>query len=740
MPRMTSRPHLALILAAGLALPLSAAAAAQPAAADRPEARAAAFAARPAAEDLPLTRITLYRSGVGFFQREGLISGSTDLQLRFRTEQINDILKSMVLLDLDGGRIDGVSYGSKDPLSRRLAAFGINIADNPSIADLLGRLRGSEVSLVTVNGEVTGTILGVETRPTVVPSGGTAPPAVVNQPHLSLVTAGGIRTVPISEVSSFTLTDKELAAELNKALAALAEHRAETNKTVSISLSGPEGQARRVVAAYVHEMPIWKTSYRLILPESADDGAPGGNATLQGWAIVENTTDEDWKNVRLSLVAGRPVSFEMDLYEPLYLDRPNLPVPVVAGVAPRQYQEGANVALGKAVAVASERARQAQRRGEVGYAAAPAAPAMDMAGARDGGASPFTAITGETMVGYAAQAQAQTGSVGEVFQYELTTPVTIERQQSAMLPFVTAAIPARRVSIFNLADGSDHPMRGVEITNPAGEEGNAEGLQILPGPIAVFDGPAYAGDASISHIPAGDKRLLAYAVDLDVAALTKPEQTSTVTRLRIVDGAVEQTTKLRSTTTYGFDNKDAARGRTILVEHPRMPGWDLVEPKPVDDADGPEQTRDYYRFELELAPAAGGALSVVQERTERQTIAVTSFDLPTILAYHRQGKVSDGVLEAFRTVAAMQAAVSEAERAIALIDREVGSIRDDQSRIRANMNAIDRNSDLYRRYMTRLTEQETQLESLNTRRIEAQDALEARRAELHDYLRNLTVE
>ncbi len=734
---MTNRPHLALILAAGLALPLSSAAEAQPDGAGRPAARAAALAARPAAEDLPLTRITLYRSGVGFFQREGLISGSTDLQLRFRTEQINDILKSMVLLDLGGGRIDGVSYGSKDPLSRRLASFGINIADNPSIADLLGRLRGSEVSLMTVNGEVTGTILGVETRPTVVPSGGAAPPAVVNQPHLSLVTAGGIRTVPISEVSSFTLTDKELAAELNKALAALAEHRAETNKTVSISLSGPEGQARPVVAAYVHEMPIWKTSYRLILPESGD--APAG-ATLQGWAIVENTTDEDWKDVRLSLVAGRPVSFEMDLYEPLYLDRPDLPVPVVAGVAPRQYQEGADIALGKAVAVASERARQAQRKAGAEYAPAPAA-AADMAGARGGvaGQRGFTEITGESMVGYAAQAQAQAGSVGEVFQYELTTPVTIERQQSSMLPFVTTEIPARRVSIFNLADGSDHPMRGVEITNPAGGE-DGGGLQILPGPIAVFDGAAYAGDASIGHIPAGDKRLLAYAVDLDVAALTKPEQTSAVTRLRIVDGAVEQTMKLRSTTTYGFENKDAARGRTILIEHPRMPGWDLVEPRPAAEGDGPEQTRDYYRFELELDPAAGGTLPVVQERTERQTIAVTSFDLPTIMAYHRQGKVSDEVLEAFRTVAAMQSAVSEAERAIALIDREMGAIRDDQGRIRSNMNSIDRNSDLYRRYMAKLTEQETQIESLNTRRVEAQETLEARRAELNNYLRNLRVE
>lgn len=724
----------ALCLAAGLAVSYSSAAA-QP-----HSAPAAAEAGRIAQADFPLRRITLYRSGVGFFHREGLVQGAANLQLRFKTDQINDILKSMVILDLDGGRIASVSYGSKDPISRRLAAFGINIADNPSIADLLARLRGSEVSVHSTEGNITGTILGVETRPVAIPSPGGGNPAVVNQPHLSLVTRDGIRTIAIPGIISFSLTDRDLAEELNKALAALAEYRAETAKTVNISLDGPEGQDRRIVTAYVHEMPIWKTSYRLILPES--DGGAGGRATLQGWAIVENTTDEDWRDVRLNLVSGRPVSFEMDLYEPLYLDRPEIPVPVVAGVMPRSYQGEADETLG--VIVANMEAQDMRAGRQLAKKAMPAPASAPARGATRGvaGQSPFTELSGDEMTSYAAQAQATVGEVGEVFQYELAAPITVERQQSAMLPILTSAIPARRVSIFNLADGSDHPMRGVEITNPAGDGEGNKGLQLLPGPIAVFDGPAYAGDATISHIAPGDKRLLAYAVDLDVTALTKPEQTSTVSRLRIVDGMVEQTIKRVSRTVYGFENKDGSRPRTILIEHPRLPDWDLVEPQPPKDPGeegkaGPGTTKDFYRFELNLAPGGSGALPVVQERIERQSIAVTSFDLPTIVAYHRQGKLSDKVLETFRTVAQKQAAINDTERAIAEIDRQLNTISADQGRIRSNMSSIDRTSDLYRRYMTKLTEQESELENLTTRRAEAQATLEAQRADLAAFLRDL---
>ncbi|MCE7975041.1 MAG: hypothetical protein DYG92_12085, partial [Leptolyngbya sp. PLA1] len=279
---------------------------------------------------LPIQRITMYRSGVASFERSGSVTGDARLQFRFSTDQINDILQSMVVLDLSKGkgRIDGISYGSKEPLAKRLASFGVDIADNPAAGELLARLRGTPVKLSLASGDVSGTVMNVEARQTVFQGSNGTDTAVHNLPWINLLTAEGVRSYNLTECRGFEIRDEALAAELSKALAALAEYRADRTKTVDVSLSG-EG-SREIIVAYVQESPVWKTSYRLVLPEDAAEGA-AGSLTLQGWAIVENTTDEDWRDVTLSLVSGRPVSFRMDLYEPLYMDRPLLPVPSEQG-------------------------------------------------------------------------------------------------------------------------------------------------------------------------------------------------------------------------------------------------------------------------------------------------------------------------------------------------------------------------------------------------------------------------
>jgi len=691
-----------------------------------------------AAEPMPIRRITLYRSGVGMFQREGSVSGDAEISLRFNTDQINDILKSLVLLDLDGGRVESVTYSSKDPIERRLASFGVDLSDAPSAGVLLSRLRGSPVKLITGEGSVSGTIMNVEERPTVLGGGPNQPSTLVKLPWINLVTEAGVKSVNLTTVTGFELLDKKLAEELAKALGALAEYRTDNVKSVDLKLSGP-AQARRVVAAYVHETPVWKNSYRLVLGDSGGDPKKQVGA-LQGWAIVENTTDADWTNVRLALVAGRPVSFQMDLYEPLYMQRPTVPVPMIAAAMPRAYQAMANIAL------QTEMAKSAGREGRRGRApgAPPAPSAVADAASGGGGSSPFdedssTGLSAAEMMDYAVASATQAGQAGETFFYEVKTPITIERQRSAMIPFLTQNIPARRVSIFSLADRTEHPMRGVEITNPA--DGPLESrVQLLPGPISVFEGDsttsAYAGDAQIGNIPAGDKRLLAYAVDLDVAVLVTPGGGTHVTRLRIVDGMIEQTFVRRDSMTYGFRNKDMVKGRTLIVEHPRLADWTLVEPK-----EASEKTASFYRFELELEPNdKPKALTVTQERVESQRLEVTNFDLPTILAFRKDGKISDAVVEAFRTIAGKRASISESERAIAQIDVKVKTIAEDQSRIRQNMQTVDRTTDLYKRYATKLNEQESELEKLTGERAAAQKQLDERRADLDSFVRALNIE
>jgi hypothetical protein len=715
-----------LVLVCGLAVPLASAQSTPP----MPVKAAMGPAAPIKAEDgLPIRKITLYRSGVGYFERSGEVSNNAEVQLRFNTDQINDILKSMILLDLNGGKIESVQYGSKEPLAKRLASFGINIADNPGASEILQRLRGTPVKLTMPEGEVSGTIMNVESRPTVYPGNDKSGTVVHNLPWINLVTPAGVKSYNLTNCSGFQILDTALAEELGKALGALAEYRADRTKTVDLRFTG--NGARRVAVGYVHEMPVWKTSYRLLLPELDSSGQTKGQLTIQGWAIVENTTDQDWNGVQLSLVSGRPVSFQMDLYEPLFSSRPWVAVPTIPGVSPRVFAGGMEVTDeakklvedGRAnkAAYAARRAGRVETRSADDMLVPMAAPAPGATGAYGG-------VTASDMADYAPKAAAAAATVGEVFQFQVEAPVSIERQRSAMIPILATNITGRRVSIFNASDGSQFPMRGVEITNDSN-------LALLPGPLSVSDGAAYAGDAQIGQVPKGDKRMIAYALDLDMAVQIKPESHSTLRKITVVEGMIRQSFRDRLSTSYEFADKDTQHGRTLILEHPKAAGYELVETeKPT------EQTQDLYRFTLPIDAGRSRKIAVTQERTRYEDVAVTNFDLNTLAAYHKDGKLSNDVMAAVRKAADKQAAIAATERQIAELTAKMEEVSKDQARIRQNMGAIDKNSSLYVTYVGKLTDQETKLEQSRDAQGKLQKQLEEQRNDLNQYLRNLTVE
>lgn len=731
MPRARISRQLARLLRPTTALALLALAApslsAQPAGGPTP----AAAALDASSTALPIQRITMYRSGVASFERTGSVTGDAKLQFRFSTAQINDILQSMVVLDLSKGkgRIDGISYGSKEPLAKRLASFGVDIADNPAAGELLARLRGTAVRLTLAAGEVTGTVMNVETRPTVFQGSNGTDTAVHNLPWINLLTAEGVRSYNLTECRGFEIRDEALAAELSKALAALAEYRADRTKTVDVSLSG-EG-SREIVVAYVQESPVWKTSYRLVLPEESKD-SPGGSLTLQGWAIVENTTDEDWRDVTLSLVSGRPVSFRMDLYEPLYMDRPLLPVPSEQGAMARLYDatEGFDLANALKYEAKSAFRNNAPARMSAGTTGAPGAPRPAAPAEAEAGEARGRRMAYADMDASAAAAQARAVESGEVFQFEVDHPVTVERQRSAMIPIINTGLKGRRVSIYTASEGGQHPMRGLEITN-------STGLQLMPGPISVFDDGAYAGDAQVSYVPQGDKRLLAYALDLDVVATSDDRGEEEVRRVRVVQGLLELQVKYRRSVTYAFGNKDASRPRTIITEYPRDTSWELAEgTKPT------ETTESVLRFETTAGPGGSATQKIALERTVLQTYQLAEFATDTLMLYAKAGRASDAVVNAFREAQKKKGAILDLQRQIAALERERGEINTDQGRIRQNMGTgtIDRQSDLYTRYVKKLGEQETRLEAIADALVTANTDLNRANADLAAYLAALNVE
>src|SRR5215212_4652139 len=273
---------------------------------------------------LPIKRVVVFSSGVGYFQHQGKIKGDASVDLKFRVSNINDLLKSMVLEDRGGGQISTVTYGSRDPITKTLQTFSIDLTKAPTLGQLLSQIRGEQIEMDAPN-RVVGTIIGVEKRREV-----NAEKQLVEVEYLNLLTDEGLRRISLDSVGRIKLSNPQLDAELRQALKVLAAGHATDKKTVTMKFLG-KGE-REVRVGYIQEAPVWKTSYRLVLDEKE-------KPFLQGWAIVENTTDTDWKDVRLSLVSGRPISFVMDLYSPLYATRPTIVPELFASLRPQIYEQ-----------------------------------------------------------------------------------------------------------------------------------------------------------------------------------------------------------------------------------------------------------------------------------------------------------------------------------------------------------------------------------------------------------------
>jgi hypothetical protein len=666
------------------------------------------------AAELPLKQVVLFSSGVGYFSRQGEVDGNAEIELTFRTEQIPDLLKSLVLQDFGGGAIAPVTYAPQEPIERTLSSFAVDISDNPSLHDLLNRLRG--VTAEIKSDEVhSGVIMGVETQQKSVGD------HVLEFQVINLLTDAGIVEIPIWQVKSLQITDGAVSTDLRKALSVLAQSRDVSKRPVTLSFKG--NGKRSVSAGYLLETPVWKTSYRLVL---ADKGLQ-----VQGWAIVENTTDDDWTNVGLTLVSGRPISFIQDLYEPLYLSRPVVPPSVAAIPRPRLYDR----TLEGGAEAEQPTEEKAEAAGERRMAARPAAGpgGGGYGGSMAGGMALPTAppptvslgyVTGEAM----AQAMAAGEKVGELFQYAIDQPVTIGRQKSAMIPIVNAKTEGEKVSVFNAQTDPKYPYNGVKLKNTTG-------LHLMAGPITVFDGGIYAGDALIEDIAPNDERLLTYAVDLDVEVEQQqkggPQE---ILSVKITRGVVEVTRKVRRETQYTAKSAAAVK-KTLLIEHPFAPEWKLIEPEKAE-----ERTRSVYRFRVELAPQGKGELKVVEEQPISESIALTDADADRVALLLRMDKVSDAVKQALQKLIEMKTQLADTQRQIAEREGRLKEITDEQDRIRKNMEQLNRDSELYTRYVDKFTQQETEFETIQgeIKQLKAKETEQLKAVQ--DYIAGLSVE
>jgi hypothetical protein len=657
---------------------------------------------------VPVTKIVLYTSGVGYFQRDGEVEGRSEVPLRFKAEEVNDLLKSLVVQDGDGGQLPTVVYDSRDPVEKALKNFPIDLTDHPGLGALLQQIRGEPLEVATP-APVRGTILGVEKKTERV-----GEREVIEVTYLNLLTDSGLRTILLSQVQRFTLLNNQLDRELRQALDLLASRHNTEKKTLRVLFDG--SGPRRVRMAYIVAMPVWKTSYRLVL---ADTAPP----FLQGWAIVENTTDEDWQNVRLSLVSGRPISFVMDLYEPLYVERPVVIPELYAGLRPQVYEQVLETRGGmlfKADHVPEEKEEAEERSRRLRRESAPGRQAM--------AAAPPPPVVAESAVPGMHQGVmpvAQGAALGELFEYTIATPVSLARQTSALLPIVHAAVEGRKLSIYNARVHAKHPLHGVRLRN-------ASTLHLMQGPITVFDGGSYVGDARLPDLAPGAEQLLSYAMDLNMEVdPAVPSEQQHLVSVSLRKGMLLATHKVLAEATYTIKNRDQ-KATTLLLEHPWRADWQLTAP-----AQPTERTRDAYRFQITVEPGQSTQLLVREEKPLQQTVRLLDTGADRIAYYLQAQQLSPAVKQALQKAVSLRERLDQTHGQLQRLAQRLDAITQEQSRIRENMERLASSSELYQRYVRKLDQQETEIENLRQESDKLQTTEERQKRELEEYLLGL---
>ena len=613
--------------------------------------------------DLDITRVVLYKHGVGCFERAGQVSDGDPAVLQFQASEMDDVLKSLTIEQRGGDGVTGIRYDSSDPFAKRLEVFPFRIGEHVSLPDILDQFKGAEIELTMSSGGLTGTIVsarrivGGEDR--------------VEIQKLVLLTGGGLRTVDPTAASQIRFVDPKIQTQFSDYLAVLSRSRNTDRRTLTIE---SQGGASSVIAGYITPTPIWKSSYRLVFGE---DGDP----LLEGWAIVDNTSGDDWENVQLSLVSGLPVSFISSLYAPRYLQRPVIQLaqdrawrPTVHGGAiDSNEQERAAVLAGVVGGVANARIDAMSKMSAAAPAAESLAYRQRVAGNRAIMAD-LDEVSRREMSSTVAAIAVQ-ADLGDLFEYAIDTPVTIRKSESAMLPFFRERIPARRLFIYDQSSGSQHPLTAAEITN-------SSGATLDGGAITVYDAGAYAGEALVETIKAGDKRLISYAVDLGTRITTKFDSESKLQQeIHFNRGILTTKTAQRETKTFTIRNVDPD-AKTIIIEHPVRPGYKLV------DMEAEETTADSYRFEVEVDADSTVSHAIVEERVYSQTIGITNLNYDQIMVWVRNEDLDADGRSQLEQIADLKRQLTDNQVEQQLVDQRVNEFAQDQDRLRRNISTL----------------------------------------------------
>jgi hypothetical protein len=651
--------------------------------------------------DLPVKQVVLYKHGVGFFERSGKLAAGESARLDFSASEMNDVLKSLTIEERGGGKVTGLRYDPMDPLSHKLAEFPFEIG-NDGLPGMMDRLRGAHIELKFGNETLAGTIVNARTIP-----GGDKQPTR-DQLNL-LLDSGDLRTLDLDAASGIRFSDPKLQQQFKEYLLTIAAARSKDQRSVYIDST--DAREREVVASYMIPAPVWKSSYRLIF---------GGKAPmLEGWAIVDNTSSEDWTKVQLSLVSGRPISFVSQLYPPKYVERPVAELaddtaarPVVHSGAFEEAQ-AANLPRNQRAAAGMMGANKTLDMPRPVQPAATPAPAMAMARLEVAPSTVDNSTAGQEL--------------GELFEYRIAQPVTIRKSESAMLPFLQQPMEARKLLIYS-DHTSQHPTNAAELSNTTGET-------LDGGPITVYDAGAYGGEALMETLKAGEKRLISYAVDLGTR-ITEAFGTkqAMVREIHANRGTLTTRYAAEETRTYTIRNVDK-KAKTLIIEHPLRQGYTLLNQKPK------EKTATAYRFEVALAPDSSQEFVVNEERVYESSTLVTNLTPDFLLTYIQNKSLSDAARRQLERIVAQKRLIVDNDRALQDAEGQIRDVVQDEDRVRRNiqsLNSVSGQQQQVQSYAKQLDAHEQQLAALRDKQADLQKKKQSLQSDLDKQIDSLT--
>ena len=652
-----------------------------------------------ARQPLPIKRVLLYKNGMAYLVRSGVLQ--EPVSLSFHPEDMKDILKSFTAWNPESGSLYSLGYTSGIPVAQLLSRFPFDLNDDGGgLAHFLAQIRGAPVRLSLGSTEMFGKILSLSQEQHAVDR-----QTLVPDHRLSILQKDGkVQTVWLSDVRSLELEDKELSEQLRTYLEVLAEGTQDTSREVTIYPVPDPGPVR---VAYIEQFPVWKTGYRLELA--------GNDSRIQGWAQIDNPTGEAWEDVDLTLISGMPVSFIMDLYQPLYTSRTRVQVPGTQVAVPRSYE-----AVVKSKLKSSEEERETFRD-EVGRRQTRAKMGEVLAAAE----APAE-LSRQRAAGFV---QAEAAQIQDYYEYRFPFPVRIASRESALLPFLKKKISVESVSVFNPNSDRNHPQSGAWLQNNTG-------FPLEAGPITFFVEGRYAGEAVLEYVAREERRLVSYGLDQDVEVFREQSlEPETTVHLTINRGTVVFQKEQTQTTRYQLKNK-ARKEKTVLIEHPKRPRRELKNVEPL------ETTANFFRFQVKLESHQEREFPVDEIISRETRLSIMELNRRQLEVHFAGLRIPPSLRQQLDKVVFVREKLASLQGQTERLDQEIESIFRDQTRLRENLRSLGRGQEemqLRQRYLSQMNQQEDRIEQLRRNRSDLTQQISEQESLLSSLISELSV-